>query len=182
MMSSPVQLQPASGAMHEETPAAFSPTRENEDRNTRTIRDMYAAFARRDLRDVVSYLDEDVQWNAWPLGYESTTQKMKYPLAVKKTGRKEVLALLQELCKNKFTLFEVVDIVAGGNTVYVRCLKDMTCPRGSRFIGDEMHRWEFNDAGKIVLYRAYIDTAAAIEAYQSKVKEWAPTPDDDEEE
>ena len=41
---------------------------------------------------------------------------------------------------------------------------DLEMPNGRRFADEEMHLFEFNDAGQVVLFRHYVDTAKAIAA------------------
>ena len=60
--------------------------------------------------------------------------------------------------------FQILDIVGSGRQVVAEVRVDISMPGGRRFVDEELHPWTFDDAGKIVRYRHYSDTAKPLAA------------------
>jgi len=60
--------------------------------------------------------------------------------------------------------FQILDIVGSGRQVVAEVPVDISMPGGGRFVDEELHLWTFDDAGKIVRYRHYSDTAKHLAA------------------
>jgi len=144
-------------------------TRETENRNIECVRQIYAAFGRHDIKTLLASLDSSVLWQHWPRGFESVEQKMGFPLAKERRGPAEAEGFFTELDKHKIDRFEPLMYTATGNVVMVRCVCDMTLNNGCRTFEDEIHYWEFNEAGKPTLWRYYVDTAQAVAAWKGEL-------------
>ena len=60
--------------------------------------------------------------------------------------------------------FQILDIVGSGRQVVAEVRVDISMPGGGRFVDEELHLWTFEDAGRIVRYRHYSDTAKHLAA------------------
>ena len=58
------------------------------ERNKQTVREMYEAFGRNDIKFMLSKLDDNVLWNYWPEG--NTAQEVGCPLFKLRKGPQEV--------------------------------------------------------------------------------------------
>lgn len=52
--------------------------------------------------------------------------------------------------------------MGGGKYVTGLIACDIELPSGNRFIDEEMHLFEFNEQGQVVMFRHYVDTAKAM--------------------
>ena len=91
-----------------------------------------------------------------------------FHICVARNSPEEVMEFFGETAKLGITNFEVVSIMEGGNQIAVEFTIE-----SERFGNEEeMHLWTFNESGKIVRFRHYLDTAkhiAANEKYKSMV-------------
>jgi hypothetical protein len=71
-----------------------------------------------------------------------------------------VLEFFAETGKLGITSFDVVSIMDGGNKIAVEF--DIESERFGK--EEEMHLWTFNDEGKVIGFRHYLDTAKHIAA------------------
>ncbi len=77
-----------------------------------------------------------------------------------------VLEFLGTAAELDFQRFEIVDVLEGPNKVVTEMEVVYVGPNGVRVQDQELHYWVFDDAGKVVGFRHYLDTAkhaAALE-------------------
>ncbi len=131
--------------------------------NLETVKAIYEAFGSGDIPFILSCLDENVAWEKW---HSNHAQKADVPYLREKNSGAGVMEFFVETGKLGITSFEVVSIMEGGNKLAVEFVLE-----SERFgYEEEMHLWTFNEAGKIIGFRHYLDTAkhiAANEKYQS---------------
>ena len=131
--------------------------------NLETVKAIYEAFGKGDIPFILSCLDENVAWEKW---HSNQAQKADVPYLREKNSPNGVLEFFVETGKLGIKSFEVVSIMDGGNKLAAEFNLE-----SERFgYEEEMHLWTFNEAGKIVGLRHYLDTAkhiAANEKYQS---------------
>ncbi|MBJ7602539.1 MAG: nuclear transport factor 2 family protein [Candidatus Dormibacteraeota bacterium] len=127
--------------------------------NKRRVRDAYEAFSRRDLGPFMDAIADDVDWID-PLPPD-------HPVGGVFRGKNEVARYFEELGKlATFKAFDVVDIVAEGDTVVAFLHLETTMRHNGRdFVGDSAHVWTFAD-GVAIRYRIFADTARIMAAFR----------------
>ena len=131
--------------------------------NLETVKAIYEAFGRGDIPFILSCLDENVAWEKWD---SNEAQKAGVPYMREHNSPQGVMEFFGETAKLGITTFEVVSIMEGGNKIAVEF--NLEAERFGK--EEEMHLWTFNESGKIIGFRHYLDTAkhiAANEKYQS---------------
>lgn len=130
--------------------------------NVETVKAIYEAFGRGDIPFILSQLDETVAWEKWN---DNTAQKADVPYMRERNSADGVMEFFAETAKLGITNFDVVSIMDGGDKIAVQF--DLESERFGK--EEEMHLWTFNDEGKIVGFRHYLDTAKHIAANE-KIK------------
>lgn len=125
--------------------------------NVETVKAIYEAFGRGDVPFILNQLDENVTWEKWN---DNTAQKADVPYMRERCNADGVLEFFVETGKLGITSFDVVSIMDGGNKVAVEF--DIESERFGR--EEEIHLWTFNNKGKVVGFRHYLDTAKHIAA------------------
>jgi uncharacterized protein len=127
-----------------------------------TIQAIYEAFGKGDVPTILSYLDEGVEWEAWPDNY---AQKSGVPWLITRKGVEDTVEFFKVVGQMKFNQFQVKNLMAGGNQVAADIFVEVEIPwTGAHVTDEEMHLWDFNDAGKVIRFRHYCDTAKHIKA------------------
>ena len=62
------------------------------------------------------------------------------------------------------TTLTVLGMMVSENQVATEVLVDAIVPGGKRLRDEEIHLWNVNDAGKVIRFRHYVDTAKHIAA------------------
>ena len=124
--------------------------------NSETVGQLYAAFGRGDIPAILDSLDDDVQWEQWEQPTEA--QKAGVPWLQPRRGKAGAAEFFSLLGQLQFYSFDVRDLMASGNQVAADVSLDVASPNGVRIQDEEIHLWTFNDAGKVVRFRHYIDT------------------------
>ncbi len=125
--------------------------------NVETVKAIYEAFGKGDIPFILSQLNENVAWEKWN---DNAAQKADVPYMRERNNADGVLEFFAETGKLGITSFEVVSIMDGGNKIAVEF--NIESDRFGR--EEEMHLWTFNDEGKVVGFRHYLDTAKHIAA------------------
>jgi ketosteroid isomerase-like protein len=125
----------------------------------RTVQEVYAAFARRDVQAILVVLSPDVEWGepANPFNPAAGTRHGHAGfLEWVKIGRasEEILAL-----ETRQLLADMESVAVVGHT---KCLAK---PTGKTYETDFVHLVTFKD-GKIVRFQEFFDTYAAAEAFR----------------
>ncbi|MEK7725118.1 MAG: hypothetical protein AAB336_12255 [Acidobacteriota bacterium] len=131
--------------------------------NLETIKAIYEAFGKGDIPFILSCLDENVAWEKW---HSNHAQNSNVPYMQEKNSVAGVAEFFGEVGKLGVRMANVLSIMDGGNKFAIEFEIET-----QRFgYEEEMHLWEFNEAGKVIGFRHYLDTAkhiAANEKHQS---------------
>ena len=126
-----------------------------------TVTSIYEAFGRGDVPAILAALSEDVRWDEWS---DNRAQKSGVPWLQHRNGKAGALEFFAIAAQFNIHEFRVLALLAGGNQVVAEVLIDATAPTGVRYRDEELHLWTFDDAGKVVRLRHYVDTAKHIAA------------------
>jgi ketosteroid isomerase-like protein len=132
-----------------------------ETRNLGIVGGIYEAFGRGDIPAILEALAEDVSWESWA---DHAGQKAGVPWLQERRGRDGALAFFQIIGAWIPNDFQVLALMAGGNSVAAECQVDFTLPSGARLRDEEVHLWTLNAEGRVTRFRHYSDTAKHIEA------------------
>lgn len=131
--------------------------------NIETVKVIYEAFGKGDIPSILQCLDKNVAWEKWD---DNHAQKADVPYMRERNSIDGVMEFFGETGKLGITSFEVISIMEGDNQIAVEF--NLESERFGK--EEEMHLWTFNEAGKVVRFRHYLDTAkhiAANEKYKS---------------
>jgi len=128
-----------------------------------TIRSIYEAFGRGDGAAFLEPMADDVQWEHWPVTNSAQAAGVSY--LQPRRGKAGVGEFLQACARDLAVEgFEISNILEGGREVAVRFQMKFTVKAtGKRLHDDEIHLWTFNDRGRVIALRHFIDTAKHIE-------------------
>ena len=124
-----------------------------------TVASIYEAFGRGDVPSILSVLSEDVRWDEWA---DNQAQASDVPWLRARRGKAGALEFFAIAGQFKIHEFQVLSLLAGGNQVVAEVVIDATVQPGVRYRDEELHLWTFDDAGKVVRLRHYVDTAKHI--------------------
>ena len=132
--------------------------------NVTTLQSMYEAFGRGDIPAIMEQVADEVEWEQW--SDENSGQEAGVPWLMRRTGKQGGAEFFQAVGETlEFHAFQPENFLEGGNQVAVMISFDGTAKEtGERFRGEEIHLWTFDDAGKVVGMRHYVDTAKHIRA------------------
>jgi ketosteroid isomerase-like protein len=131
--------------------------------NATTVQEIYTAFGAGDVPTIMGHIADDVQWESWD---DNSCQKAGAPWMQPRAGKDGVLEFLGTASELDFQRFEIVAVLEGPNKVVAEMEVAYVGPNGVRVEDQELHYWVFDDAGKVVGFRHYLDTAkhaAALE-------------------
>lgn len=123
-----------------------------------TVQGIYAAFGRGDVPAILDALDDTVAWEAWA---DNGAAKAGVPWMLPRQGKAGAAEFFGLLASTLEVLdFRVLAIMPGESQVAVEfVIEAEVTATGRRYRDEEMHLWTFNDAGKVVRLRHYLDTA-----------------------
>ncbi len=131
-----------------------------------TVAALYEAFGRGDVPAILDLVADNVEWEAWA---DHSAQKAGVPWLQHRRGKagvQEFFAVLTE--KLDVREFNVLALLSGGLQVAAEIVIDARIKGGSGgFRDEELHLWTFDDSGKIVRLRHYVDTAKHAAAWQA---------------
>lgn len=128
-----------------------------------TVQGIYESFGTGDIPAIIAKLAPDVAWEQWDV--DNFAQKAGVPWLQEMRGPEGALAFFQVIGQWNFHSFEVKSLMEGPNQVAVEFWVDVTIqPGNQRIQEEEIHLWTFNDAGQVVRFRHYSDTAKHIAA------------------
>ncbi|HRH41195.1 MAG TPA: hypothetical protein PKY82_06080 [Pyrinomonadaceae bacterium] len=131
--------------------------------NKDTISAIYEAFGKGDIPFILNCLAENVAWEKWDSNH---AQQLGVPYMQEKNSVAGVADFFGEVGKMGVKMSNVLSILDGGNKFAVEFEIET-----ERFgYEEEMHLWTFNENGKVIGFRHYLDTAkhiAANEKYQA---------------
>jgi ketosteroid isomerase-like protein len=127
--------------------------------NSAIVQEIYAAFGRGDVPDILEKLADDVDWE-----YVSSTD---VPWLQRRRGRDAVAGFFQSLDALEFRTFDVRAVIEGDGVVIALIDIDLTVKATGKRIAeeDEIHVWRFNSQGKVARFRHGADTHGHHIAY-----------------
>ena len=133
--------------------------------NAASVTELYDAFGRGDVPAVLARLADDVAWEDWR---DNWAQRAGIPTMARRTGPAEVAGFFA--VNGTWTLheFAVLDVIGDGRQVAAEVRAEFSLPNGGRFRDEEIHLWTFDESGRVVRFRHYLDTAKHIAAAQGK--------------
>jgi ketosteroid isomerase-like protein len=131
--------------------------------NITKIQELYAAFGRGDVPTLLANVTDDVDW-----GSDSPAGAKSVPWYGVRKGREGVGEFFTVLGGNvEFPKFEPSQFAAVDDQVYVHIDYEYRFPKnGKGFKSSSVHQFTLRD-GKVSKFRAYEDTAGALEAWTS---------------
>lgn len=125
-----------------------------------TVKSIYEAFSQGNIPAILDYLSDQVQWEQWA---DNTSQRAGVPWMLARTGKEGALEFFQEVGNFRFTDFQVLSLMSNENQVAAEIRVEADVPTaGSHFRDEEIHLWTFNEEGKVIRFRHYLDTAKHI--------------------
>lgn len=120
-----------------------------------TVEHIYAAFGCGDIPAILERLSQDVAWDEPP---QSTTVPWLQP----RRGREGAQAFFATLAGLEFPRFDIKAILEGPRlAVAILDVELVIKASGQRVLErDEVHLWEFDEAGLVSRFRHRIDTRA----------------------
>ena len=127
-----------------------------------TVSKIYEAFGKGDIPTIISFLADDVRWEEWN---DNAAQKAGVPWLKPGIGKPAAMDFFKVIGEMKFRHFEVKSLMEGPDQVASEIVIEVELPSTGTIVKDEeMHLWSFNDAGKVVRFRHYLDTAKHMSA------------------
>jgi ketosteroid isomerase-like protein len=134
--------------------------------NLETVQQIYEAFGRGDVPAILERLAPDVAWEDFA---DSSAQRAGIPSLARRTGPGEVAGFFQLVGAGELQVsdFQVLALIGGeGNKVVAEVEIEATIAATAKTYRDEeLHLWTFDDAGQVISFRHYVDTAKHIEAH-----------------
>jgi uncharacterized protein len=122
---------------------------------------IYEAFGRGDVPAILERMADDVRWEDWS---DNFAQRAEVPVLAPRRGRDGVGEFFAHVGTWTVHDFAVLSLMAGGNQVAAEIVIDATTHTGGHFRDEELHLWTFDDEGRVVRMRHYVDTAKHIAA------------------
>ncbi len=133
-----------------------------------TTSKIYEAFGKGDIPAIISYLADDVRWEEWN---DNTAQNAGVPWIKSGKGKSAALDFFKVIGEMKFRNFEVKSLMEGPDQVASEIVIEVELPSTGTIVKDEeMHLWNFDESGKVIRFRHYLDTAKHIAAANIKVQ------------
>lgn len=130
--------------------------------NLETVHKIYEAFGKGDVPTIIEFLSDDVKWEDWA---DNSAQKEGVPWLQPRHGKAGVWEFFKALGELKVKDFQILSIMANDKQVAAEFVIEADVPStGGHYRDEEMHLWTFNDEGKVVRLRHYVDTAKHIAA------------------
>ena len=129
--------------------------------NAATVTELYGAFGRGDIPAVLARLADDVAWEDWR---DNWAQRAGIPTMTRRTGPAEVADFFAVIGSWTLQEFTVLDVIGDGRQVVAEVRAEFTLPNGGRWADEELHLWTFDESGRVVRLRHYLDTAKHIAA------------------
>ena len=133
--------------------------------NLSTVKGIYEAFGKGDVPAIIDVLADDVEWEAWEA---NSAVNAGVPWMTPRHGKQEVVHFFETAAQMEIVDLQVLSMLQGGNQVAVEFVLEANLPAwgGGHYRDEEMHLWTFNEDGKVIRLRHYIDTAKHIAAFQ----------------
>jgi hypothetical protein len=129
--------------------------------NAATVVELYDAFGRGDVPVFLARLADGVAWEDWR---DNWAQRAGIPTMTRRTGPAEVADFFTIVGTWTLHDFSVLDVIGDGSQVVAEVQVEFTLPNGGRFADEEVHLWTFDESGRVIRFRHYLDTAKHIAA------------------
>lgn len=130
--------------------------------NLATVNKIYQAFGKGDIATIIEQLADDIQWEQWA---DNSAQKAGVPWMEPRKGKEGALEFFKTIGALKIKDFQVLSIMSNENQVAAEFIIEADVPAtGGHYRDEEMHLWTFDEQGKVIRLRHYIDTAKHIAA------------------
>jgi uncharacterized protein len=138
------------------------------EKNIKIVKDLFAAFSRRDIPAILDYLDENVDWQSPATG--TTVKEISW--SKPRHGKSEVAAFFDEV-RDKLTLDDVsyTTIIADGDHVVAEGSTRGNVTKTACFFRANFAMVFTLHNGKIVYFRNYYDSAEIAAAFLAKGEE-----------
>ena len=135
--------------------------------NLKTVAGIYESFGKGDVPGILAVLADDVEWESWA---DNSAVKAGVPWLTPRHGKDDVVHFFETAGQMKITDLQVLNMMEGGNEVAVSFILETDLPAwgGGHYRDEEIHLWTFNDQGKVVRLRHYVDTAKHIAAFRNE--------------
>ncbi len=122
-----------------------------------TIQQIYACFGQGDIPGILEKLDDNVRWEEWA---DNSAQKAGVPWMQAQQGKEGALAFFQTVGSSlQIKDFQILSLMDGGNQIAAEfIIEAAVLATGKNYRDEEMHLWTFNEEGKVVRLRHYLDT------------------------
>lgn len=132
-------------------------------KNLETTQAIYQAFAKGDVPFILGKISDDVKWESWADNEAVKSGNVPYMKPRRgKAGAGEFFAALAAI---EIHDFQVQGFLEGGPQVVATVTIELTVKAtGKRLRDEELHLWTFNDAGEVIAFRHYLDTAKHLGA------------------
>jgi ketosteroid isomerase-like protein len=128
--------------------------------NVATVHRIYDAFGKGDIPTIIDCISENVQWEKWA---DNSAQKAGVPWMQPQKGKEGVVDFFTIAGQLEVKDFQVLSIMANERQVAAECIFEALVPStGKSYRDEEIHLWTFDEAGKIIGLRHYVDTAKLI--------------------
>src|SRR5680860_902049 len=130
--------------------------------NIETVSKIYEAFEKGDIPTILTHLADNVRWEEWS---DNTGQNAGVPWLLFRQGIEEVKEFFKVLGEMNFNKLEVISLMEGPDQIAAEALIEVEIPSTGATVRDEqIHLFTFNDEGKVIRFRQYLDTSKAIQA------------------
>lgn len=126
-----------------------------------TVTAIYEAFGRGDVATILGHLADPIAWDVWA---DNSVHAARVPWLAPRNDRAGVGEFFAVVGQFQIHQFDVLSLIASGRQVVAEIVIDATVPGGARYRDEELHLWEFDENGKVVRFRHYVDTAKHIAA------------------
>jgi uncharacterized protein len=127
-----------------------------------TVKSIYEAFSQQNIPAILDHLSENVQWEQWS---DNSAQRAGVPWMQPRRGKEGARQFFESLANLRLVDFQVSSIMSNENQVAAEIILEADVPAaGSRFRDEELHVWTFDEQGKVIRLRHYLDTAKHIAA------------------
>lgn len=126
--------------------------------NLQTVQAIYQAFGRKDFAVILEHVAPQVRWQHWA---DNSAQKAGVPYMQERQGHDGVLAFYKSLGDTvQVNSLKVLNFAAGDTIVVAQPAVDWTVKaNGNALVDQIIHLWTFDEAGKVVGYQNFLDTA-----------------------
>jgi ketosteroid isomerase-like protein len=128
-----------------------------------TVATVYRAFGSGDIDTLMGLIAQDVRWESdWE---DNFAQRAGGPAFYRPFhGRDSLGGFFSAMGANTFHQLDVRDVIVDGDRAVARVALEYTMPSGGRYRDEQLHLWTFDDQGKIVAIRHFLDTAKLLAA------------------